>query len=101
MATKNKVHWTQTPEGRKRLSEQAKAAHRRPPRATWSPERKAKFRATIAAKKKAGKVAQEFPLDIFPPKKEVRAKVGKKAVSTDNKVELALAFIQAVQNILK
>lgn len=91
MAKTKKVHWTQTPEGRKRLSEQSKRSHAGGKRKT----------APKTAPKAAKKVVQSFPLDIFPPKGPAKARKGPaKALSQDDRVALALALVNAVQDIL-
>lgn len=87
------VHWTQTPEGRKRMSDLAKKQHK-----------KGKGVGSPAAKEKAvrsRKTVQSFPLHIIPEKAATKSRKVPKPLTKNNRVELALALVTAVKNILE
>ena len=66
--------------------------------AKWSPARKAKFQATMAAKKAAKVVTTRFPIDLLPDRPEPRPVASRPAVSP--KLQLAMEVVRLIRTIL-
>lgn len=65
----------------------------------WSPERRAKYKRTMAVKHANKKIGTVIPLDAIPAR-PARA-TAKRPERTTSKLELAMAIVQLLREVLR